>query len=284
MSTIGKVFVVLNLLLAGLFLGYASTALATTSEWKSKYEDEQAAHQETASTMEGEMTSVRSERDSARLDLDEARQSGTTEKTRADQAEADLRDARAQVDTLTTAVSGIQAKLSDLDSQLAEIESSKDDAVASRVTAENERDDALDARDDAVKAQRDAEDSARRASDQIADLQGQLQGAQGELSRAETTLAAVVAEYNINLDGVGAIPKIEAAVLGINYDLPPGLVALNKGKSHGVKKGFVFDIFADNYKAQVKVVDVEDNVCSAVVVRAVDGQIIRQGDRATTQL
>ena len=89
MSTIGKVFVVLNLLLAGLFLGYASTALATTSEWKSKYEAEQAAHQKTASEKDDEIASVRSAESTARLALDEARNANDQEKTRADAAESD---------------------------------------------------------------------------------------------------------------------------------------------------------------------------------------------------
>jgi len=284
MSTIGKVFVVLNLLLAAVFLGYASTALATTASYKKDLEAERKAHEATIEEKDAEIAEARTERDAARLDLEEARRSSSEHKTRADQAEADLREAKAQVDQMTAAVTGIQAELSDLDSQLAEIESSKDDAVAARVEAENERDDALDARDEAIKEQRDAEDAARRAEQRIAKLEGDLSEAQRKLSQAETTLATVVAEYNINLDGLSAVPEIEAAVLGINYDLPPGLVALNKGRADGVQKGFVFEIFDDNYKGQVKVVDVEDKVCSAIVVRAVDDRPIRQGDRATTQL
>lgn len=284
MSTIGKVFVVLNLLLAGLFLGYASTALATTASYKQDLEAERDAHAATVEEKDAELAQMKSQRDDAQNALDQARTDRDAEKRRADTAESDLRDARAQVDQLTAAVSGIQAKMSDLDSQLAEIESAKDDAVEARVAAERERDDALDARDEAVKLQRDAEDAARSSSQQIAQLEGQLASAREALSQSETTLQSIIAQYNIDLGDVGVMPEIKAAVLGINYDLPPGLVALNKGATHGVKKGFVFQIFSENYKGEVKVVDVEDEVCSAIIVRAVDGEIIRTGDRATTQL
>jgi len=44
MSTVGKVFVVLNLALAALFVGAAASLIGTSQEFRSKYEVEAVAH------------------------------------------------------------------------------------------------------------------------------------------------------------------------------------------------------------------------------------------------
>ena len=43
MSSIGRIFVILNLILAAAFLGWASTMLSQGSEWKQKAMDAEAA-------------------------------------------------------------------------------------------------------------------------------------------------------------------------------------------------------------------------------------------------
>ena len=57
MSAIGRIFLVLNLILAALFLGWASTSLATSAEYKQKYEDEERAHQATQALMDTDKAS-----------------------------------------------------------------------------------------------------------------------------------------------------------------------------------------------------------------------------------
>jgi len=44
MSTVGKVFVVLNLALAALFVGAAASLIGTSQEFRSKYDAEVVAH------------------------------------------------------------------------------------------------------------------------------------------------------------------------------------------------------------------------------------------------
>ena len=53
MSPIGRIFIVLNLILAALFLGWASLNLATSHEYKGKLEAEEVAHQTTKTDFEG---------------------------------------------------------------------------------------------------------------------------------------------------------------------------------------------------------------------------------------
>lgn len=286
MSTIGKVFVVLNLLLAGLFLGYASTTLATADSFKKQYENEQAAHQATKTELEAQVAKLRTDLADARSRVDELTNERNSEKERADRADADLRDARAQIDTLTAGVQGIDARMSDLDQKLGDLEDAKDAAVQARHEAENERDAALDERDEAVAAKRDAEDQARQLGEKIAGLEEQLFQANQQIAQLDTGLKMLQEQTGVSLAELGAAqPDIDAAVLDVDYSLEPGLVALNVGSADQVKRGYVFDVWnGEVYKGQVKVMDVDEKVCSALVTRAVDGQSIRRGDSASTNL
>ncbi len=284
MSTVGKVFVVLNLFLAGLFLGYASTALASTADYKQQFSDEQSAHTATKEELESRISDLTVELNQTKQRADSLANERDQEKARADRADSDLRAARSEVDTLTASVTGIEGSLGGLEGKLADVIASKDSAVEARSAAESERDQALDERDGALSSARAAEDMARQLENQIAQLETQLVSATGELSSAETKLKTLVAKYG-SADGYLDMPAIDAAVVDVNLSLAPGLVALNKGTADGVEKGYVFDIFRNNvYKGQAVVQDVSKNVSSALIKRSIPGQVIAAGDRATTSL
>jgi len=88
-----------------------------------------------------------------------------------------------------------------------------------------------------------------------------------------------------NWEDIVAQPDIEAAVLDVRHDPPPGLVMLNVGKNVGVKRGYTFEIFnGSRYKGQVRVENVQDDISSALIIRAVPDASITQGDSASTHL
>ena len=63
-----------------------------------------------------------------------------------------------------------------------------------------------------------------------------------------------------------------------------GLVALNVGSAAGVKRGMTFEIFnGRTYKGQVRVENVHENMCSALIV-GTPTAAIGQGDSAATNL
>ncbi|MCB9884985.1 MAG: hypothetical protein H6838_05805 [Planctomycetes bacterium] len=62
MSPIGRVFIVLNLLLAGMFVGFSGTYLQKQSNYKQQFEAEQKAHADSKSAWEIEKNRLESER------------------------------------------------------------------------------------------------------------------------------------------------------------------------------------------------------------------------------
>lgn len=285
MSPIGRIFIVLNLILAALFLSWAAQNVATSHEYKAKYDEEVAAHDTTRGDLEGQLSKVRAELDTASTEADSARSDASDAQAEADRqtaANADLdrqvREANARGDQMTSAISDIEA-------QLGQIESSKDEAVSARREAENERDDALRSAQEANTRSEELETANAALEKNINDLKGELVAMQGQVSQLDTQLATLVDVTGVSYSEIAAQDQIDAVVLQALYDSKPGLVALNVGSNDGVKRGYTFEVFdGDNYKGQVRVENVREDMCTALILRMQDGETIKANDKAATRL
>ena len=78
---------------------------------------------------------------------------------------------------------------------------------------------------------------------------------------------------------------INGRVLQVNFDLKPGLVALNVGAEAGVTRGMTFQIYSGStWKGQVRVENVQPGMSSALILDMKQGETINQGDSAATIL
>ena len=117
MSTVAKVLVVLNLVLAVAFLGFASSYLGQQDTWKTKYGSEQTAHTNTRTDLEGKIsehqtqitnqgrtiTTLRGERDTSQTENALLRSEVENHKTAFDALAANLTKATESVRQLTNA-------------------------------------------------------------------------------------------------------------------------------------------------------------------------------------
>ena len=69
MSPIGRIFTVLNLILAAAFLGWASNTLATSKQFKDKYETEKTAHDATRQEKDEEISTFNQAFDLASISM-----------------------------------------------------------------------------------------------------------------------------------------------------------------------------------------------------------------------
>ena len=285
MSSIGKIFILLNFLLAGVFLGWASTALGKTAELKTNYEAEVAAHVATKSSLETELQDLNTQLSAERTAKEEVRGERDQEKSRADRNKEDLDAQKRSNDQLLADVAKIQSTLDGFNTTISNLESSKDTAVAAAHERELERDAANDERDAAMMAQRDAEEQLAAANAGIVSLEKNLKSKTDEAEQLDAEIETIVAATGFNRDNLAVAKQIDGRVLQVDYKLEPGLVALNVGKNDGVTRGTTFEIYAgQTYKGQVRVENVHDKMCSALIVRPVGGTTISQGDSAATRL
>lgn len=284
MSAIGRIFVILNLVLAAAFVGYASTSLAKGSQWKKQYEDEVKAHADTKSLLDTDKSKLQTDLNTERGLKDQYMAQADAAKAEADRNAADLETARRTIADLTASVASIEATLAGYNQTIAQVTAAKDAAVEDAREQERARVAAEAERDAAVLAQRDAQDGLSASEQAIAQLERDLTASRKQASQLDSEINQIVATTGVPRNAA-ATPAIQGRVLQVSYDLKPGLVALNVGSEQGVKRGMTFQIFnGSTWKGQVRVENVQPGMSSALITDMTAGQTIAQGDNAATIL
>lgn len=285
MSSIGRIFVILNLVLAAAFLGYASTSLAKGSEWKQKYEAESTAHAATQAALDADKSKLLSDLNSEKAQKEQYLAQFESARNESLRNAEDLEAAKRNGADLSARIASIDATLAGYNQTIAAMNSAKDAAVAQAADLSKARDAAERERDQAVSAQRDAADAAQAAQVAIAQLERDLTTAKKEASRKDSELQQLVAMTGVDTNAISVAPPISARVLQVKFDPKPGLVALNAGSDQGVTRGMTFQIFNGNvWKGQVRVENVQSGMSSALITDMTTGQTIAQGDSAATIL
>ena len=280
MKPIGLVFIVINLVLAAAFLGYAAHGLATTEDLKQQVAD----LEDDRDTKVAEATSRANEANTnlttVKNDRDILRESRDALQNQIADLESERDDLKRKNDELSATLDSIDSGLGDISSSVTKATESAERAKDAQLAAEQERNDALDEASAAVQAQRDAEDALALLQKDYEELEIDMADTRAKLSRSEAQVAVARELGFIESD---VQPLVAGRVIDINNSVSPGLVALNVGSDRGVERGMTFEIYSENsYKGRVRVSSVVSDKCSAVVV--IDGEPIERGDYAATNL
>ncbi len=285
MSTAGKLFTVINLVLAALFVGSAASLIGTSDEFRSKYEAEQTAHAQTQSELEAQVAALSSEVQTQSGLAQSANTQLSAEKAKVTALDNDVQDARRRNADLSESVAGIEGKLSDLESTNRQHANRIAELEGENRSLREERDSALDARDEALAAATAAGEAQRSAEGLAAQLRKELAFANDRGDEAEAKLASVVRMSGIDPAAVEGIqPEMEGVVLSATYDQAPALIQINLGQNAKVLRGYSFDVYnGQSYKGKIKVEIVRANSSTCTVSLAGDAKI-QAGDRIATNL
>jgi predicted nucleic acid-binding Zn-ribbon protein len=285
MSPIGKIFAVLNIAMAAVFLGFASHNLAAHTSFKEQLETAEKKAEDDIAALNARLTTANEENQTLESNNGELRSSNGALKAELGVTQTNLAAERDDNATYKTNLEGIsstleqyQATNESMQARAESAESGRTDAIEGRHTAENER-------DDAKEAEGQAREELAVAKNDIAQLERDREGLRKEKSALEAQLATVVEIYAVDLTKVKAMPALNGQILQVIDSIEPGLVSINLGTDDGVQRGFTFDVWAGNtYKGQVRVESVRANMCTALITRPVDGTKIAGGDKAATRL
>jgi hypothetical protein len=285
MSNIGKVFVIVNLVLAAAFVGWAAKELKTSDEWRAKFTAEETAHKATAAKLNGQVDDLTTQLGGEKARVQAVTSERDEQKNRADRLSAELDDAKRNNQKLSADLGTLKERLGDYNKQLESLAAGKDRAIEEARAAERARDEATDAANAAQLRLRDAQDAAAALEARVASMEEELGSVQNALEKTNVELATLVQYTGVALSDVMPEPLIEGAVVQVKLDITPGLVMLNVGSNQNVKQGMTFDVYrGGQYKGEVKVQDVQANMCSALITMAAPGAVMTQGDRASTRL
>lgn len=281
MSSIGKVFVVVNLVLSLVLLGSMGALLEASKSTK-----------DDVTRLESEKADLQQSLTAAQSEADNARRTNEADKQRLREEKSLLEDGNK---TLARSNERLESDFQSLNASYAKL--AADLAVLSEsVQAKDSRNRELQSDNDTLRGDAmTAREAEREAQLQVRDLQGQIVSYEGRLSTLEDQLTDALDEARRNARlvevaqaagfdprAIEAPPAIDAVVMEVDTDY--GFVVLDKGRDDQVSKGIVFDVYRGNrFVGQVKVDLVEDKQSTAKIVLKGDHEFMRL-DRATTRL
>jgi predicted nucleic acid-binding Zn-ribbon protein len=274
MSPIGKVFTVVNLVLAALFVGSAAALIQTGQDWRVQYEASDQAFKD----LEASSNSALAKAVAEKQQEENAKNGFAAEKAQLESDKAALEDElntqREQNADLRERLTSIDGKLGDLEStnrsQQSQITTLNENATALR----SERDEALDARDEAEAARAGAERNATSFERERDELQIALGRANEAVASKSAQLAAVASQYKIDLNNLNDQPELAGRVTAVDSTHGTTVVVINLGKNDGVKPGHTFDVYAGGeYKGKIYVETVNASQSAATIQMAGIGEI-----------
>lgn len=283
MSSIGKMLIWVNAILAFAFLGAASAVVFKSGDFKKKYDDEVAARKTDGmesqkkwddlnakyTTLQKVADDSRRDKENLRADLESKEKGLELERAANAQLRGSVDAINANLDNYRSATQDLLAKNEALHKEIGEIRSAKESAMMAAERAMLEKSEAVA--------------TAEKAKAEFAALQDNASSSIKERDSLKAKLETIIKLTGVPGDAVQAQPLIEGAVMDIADDI--GLIALNVGKAQGVQPGYSFDIYKGNeYKGKAIVDSVQENFSSAKITMRAPGKTIGKGDAVTTRL
>jgi predicted nucleic acid-binding Zn-ribbon protein len=282
MSSIGKIFVIINLVLSVLVLGAAGALLKKTDATK----DQVRIAESERDASKAELDQARSEFTEREKALNSDKQQLTEEKNDLDvraqsldnnvaRLEADNQSLRNDVSKINASLAAIQASFSTTQQRVVELTDQNTQLNQQMIDAKTKA-------NEAANAQGAAEETLAQAQAQLEELQLQLTASQEEAS-TNKKLVEVAKSAGFDVTTIIAMPRIEATVAEVDDQY--GFVVLDKGKKDNVERGFTFEIHRDgNYLGRVKVDEIYDDYATARIELKAPGAKMQRFDHASTYL
>jgi SMC interacting uncharacterized protein involved in chromosome segregation len=281
MSVIAKILIVLNLVLAVVFLGASATFLGQQESWKKKHDDIKTAS-------EAEIADLKAQRDGAN-------RTARDQETLASQRQEQIAEVQGILQAKESEYTQITERYSTLLGQYERLSQTYKDAIALNDSLTQQKNALINEKDAALTEKRNAIEEMNAAVTERKRVEGELESAQmdkSELAKRMTELAdqhesqtvlleAYVEKFG-SLADVMNPPTIKARVTAVDNNL--NIVMLSVGRDDGVKKGFAFTVYRGNeYIGKVIIDKVEADYASGYSVKELEQGAIQVGDDATTR-
>ena len=282
MNAVGKMLVVLQLCMSLLFICFAGAAYSEQGFWKQKFEEKKKE----VAGLEGELTAAQ---------LKKEQELGKAERSQKE-AERERDELRSERDALSEQAETADALLADLrqerDKALAENKLAAGEARARRTEATDLRKEnasLTSALADHLKEIRELEDQVIRFKQELRSYKGSEQDNLDEIAR----LTAILRSRNISLNTrvAGDLPvaaeKVDGRVTDrlLNNAGTQEFVHVTIGSNDGLEKEMVLTVYRkDKYICDVRVIEVQPDSASAIVIPRSRQSTVKRGDYVTTEL
>jgi DNA repair exonuclease SbcCD ATPase subunit len=281
MSPLGRVFIVLNLILAGTFVGFSGTYLQKQDTWKDKY-----------TAKDKDLAKLKSETDSQIAELTGKVTQGDFQKAQQDRQIANLKNdndrlteenkrLNAQLSSIEADVKALNGSAAAMKSELAAAFGQAKEAYAKALSAEKDKDEAVAAKDAAVAAQKDLEQQVAGLTDSGTNKDATI--ASLSKDKSELTLLVDVAKAKGFLESM-AVPAFKGTVTQVSNNKLVTISVTENPESAEVKVGYRFAIYdAKGYKGEARVTAADNEKKVAFCTLDIVKGAVNVGDSASTQ-
>lgn len=285
MSSLGKILAFINLVLAGLFLGWAIRALNENSDWKVTHDKVKAQLESTVDGLKKDLASANAQKGQLETDKNTLRTAKDTAEADLNRSKEDLAEAKANLNKWSSDLNDLSKTHQSVVDQNNKLQSEKDKAITARNEAEKAKMDAEAKQMAAEKDLGDAKQDIAKKEGSIADLEKEVTSMSKKNKELAADIEQLQAATGASLAMIRNQPKIEGKVLNVAMDGKTCLLSINKGTTDGVQRGFTFDLYdGSKYKGRARVEYVHDGSCSAIMEIPAGGEKPGIGDNATTLL
>ena len=280
MSNVAKFLIILNLILAGAFLGAASNYLGqkdhVQAQLESKVREWQDKH--TAVDTELKVTKDSLNKTGAENSTLKAQNSGLEAKSSALQSENQVlvSQSNSQGEALNNATAALNAQTATISAYETTIKGLQDERTVLVQSRDAEKDARVKAEAVQAQLQRQLDDEVaahKAAMAQLGTANSEIQGLQAEL-----------ANYREKYGAQGTVQPAMAPGKVLAVDNGVGLVVLSFGAEDGVQNGFEYIISrGSQYVATVKVTDAQAKKSTGLLVAGMQKSPVNAGDTVTNR-
>lgn len=292
MGTFAKIFIVVNLVLAVVFLGAASALLGTAESYKKQLETGTYNEIAAANTnVKAELDNRAAARDKAASERDKYQSDLVVEQRRATELEKSLATKNGEFQQIVDKYNYAAETISNLSKSIDDIKADYRAAFEENKKLQGQVDQALA---EAAQAKQDADD-LRQTLEGVQGTNKQLQAdvAASEKSNTMLTeeknrLANVIAmvEQRFGADAIRDLmvqKAVKGTVVGVDADL--NLVLLSVGKDDEVELGYTFTVYrGGKYIGKLVIDKVGPDWASGHMDKGLSKEFPQRGDEAATQL
>lgn len=283
MSSITKVFVIVNCMLSVLFLGFAATLLSQQWDYRQMYLDAKYVYQADKETWdtekkntEGQVAQLKKTLNERTTWLKEFQDKYNTEKLKNDQLSTWTTKLDQRLDGIERRLGEYNQRLEVKDKEYIALVQEKEEVQNQVETAQESAQMAFDELNTKVL-------EVDRVKGRLAETEKMLKRARRELWESKEIVRAV-RDVGINIDAiVGQVPPLEGQIVEVSPVVP--IVMLSIGENDKVKKGYQFTVYrGSNYIGQVVVEETYPDMSAARINKEMTKRAIKKGDKVTTKI
>ena len=282
MSPIGRLFIVLNLVLAGAFVGFAGTYLQKASTWKEQ-------HDALKTTSDSDLAGEQTRYEVTLKEYNDLNVRFTAADTKANKAESTIKDLTLENERLTVTLADIQGDIKTLVNNNSTIASNIDRSTTEASKAREQsieavsvRDAAMREKDVAVADLKDVQNEVDALKVSVEEKDQKISDLEDEVRQQKILLDIAIGK---GLSPVGAQPVFVGTVSHVGAQGTLLTIAVTENPSSAeLRPGYRFAILdGDDYKGEATIQEVEGQNAFCKLVSSTGGSVVKVGDVASTK-